>query len=449
MTGLLPSHRIPGPWTAVVCLLFTWAAVSEVFDIGYWKRHRTLNYDIETYYHYLPATFIHGDPIDLGYVAALDSLTLHPGEGQLAHGVRRISATGRDVLKVTCGVALLELPFFLVAHAYCALFDPTIADGYSAPYQLMVSLSAVCSTLLGLLVLAVFLRRYTHDRAIACALLVLGLGTNLFFYSSVDSGMPHSYLFLLFSVVLERTDAWYRMPTAGKAVMLGIAMGLIVLIRPLDIVVALIPLLWPCYGKLKLLRGHAVHVVVLLVFAFLPVLPQIAYWKAATGQWLYWSYEGEGFDLRAPHILEGLFSYRKGWFVYSPLVLLGFIGMIWMLGRRDRRPFAWPIVVYFALSIYFVFSWTTWWYGGGFGCRPMVGPLALLALPMALLAETVIDRSRMASFVLMVTVVAGVHLNQFQQDQYLQTILHWDGMTRERYWEIWGHATWDGLEEFP
>lgn len=33
----------------MVCLLFTWAAVSEVFDIGYWKRHRTLNYDIETY----------------------------------------------------------------------------------------------------------------------------------------------------------------------------------------------------------------------------------------------------------------------------------------------------------------------------------------------------------------------------------------------------------------
>ena len=120
-----------------------------------------------------------------------------------------------------------------------------------------------------------------------------------------------------------------------------------------------------------------------------------------------------------------------------------------MVGRRMWRPFAWPIGVYFALTIYFVFSWTAWWYGGGFGCRPMVGPLALLALPMALLTETVIDRSRVASFVLMVIIIAGVHLNRFQQDQYVQTILRWDGMTKERYWEIWGHATWDGLKEFP
>lgn len=449
MTDHLSSPRILGPWTAIVCLLFSWAAVSEVFDIGYWKRHRTLNYDIETYYHYLPATIIHGDPFDLGYVVPLDSLTLHPGEGQLAHGVRRNPSTGRDVLKVTCGVALMELPFFLLAHAYCTVFDHAIADGYSAPYQLMVSLSAVCSTLIGMLVLSAFLRRHAQDRAIACALIVLCLGTNLFFYSTVDSGMPHSYLFLLFAVVLERTDAWYRAPTIRKAVVLGLALGLIVLIRPLDILIALVPLLWPCDGKLQLLRAHASHVVVLLLFAALPLLPQFAYWKAATGQWMYWSYEGEGFDLGHPHVLDGLFSYRKGWFVYSPLVLLGFAGTAWMVGRRMWRPFAWPIGVYFALTIYFVFSWTAWWYGGGFGCRPMVGPLALLALPMALLTETVIDRSRVASFVLMVTIIAGVHLNRFQQDQYVQTILRWDGMTKERYWEIWGHATWDGLKEFP
>ena len=196
-------------------------------------------------------------------------------------------------------------------------------------------------------------------------------------------------------------------------------------------------------------RSHGGQLVVLCLCAALPILPQIAYWKAATGQWLYWSYEGEGFNWSDPHIIDGLFGFRKGWFVYSPLVLLGFIGLLMMMLRPKWRALAWPVLVYFTLAFYITFSWRSWWYGGGFGCRPMVEALALLALPMAVLAQDLLERNKTLLVAFALVLLAGIHLNRFQQDQYEQTIIHWDSMTRERYWEVWGHAHWDGLKEFP
>ncbi len=444
------THRF---WSVLVSVIFLITAGDEVLNLGYWKHQRTLNFDIETYYHYLPATFIHGEPLDLGYVAALDSITLHPGQGQMAHGVHLVQVTGHHVLKVTCGVAICELPLFLCAHAYCLLFDPAIADGYSAPYQLMVSFSAVASTFFGLLVLGLFLRRYVTDQACAWALLILGSGTNLFFYSTVDSGMPHSFSFLLFSLTLERTDAWYRSPSAFKAATLGLAIGLATLIRPVDLILVIIPLLWPIPDHQRsrwamLSRFHG-HVLLAILCAATLLLPQTIYWKAATGQWLYWSYESEGFHWADPHIIEGLFGYRKGWIIYSPLVLLGFAGLGLMFARPPWRKFAWPIALFFLPAIYITFSWSSWWYGGGFGCRPLVGSLALLALPLAILAQRLTKHRRLTGPAFAILVLAGITLNRFQQDQFTQTILHWDSMTCQRYWEIWGRSTWEDLTPFP
>ena len=436
-----------------MCALFIWSAVSEVLDLGYWKRQRTLNYDIETYYHYLPSTLIHGDPLDLGYVAALDSTVLHPGEGQRAHGMSLHPSTGHHVNKCTYGVALMELPFFLGAHAATIAFAPGIADGYSAPYQLAVSLSAIASTLLGLLLLRVFLRRYTDDRATAISLIILAFGTNLFFYSTVDSGMPHSYLFLLFALVLERTDAWHRRPSYRSAAAIGLAIGATALIRPVDVIIVCIPLMWPVLVPGSTKRGLIVDNIGMWLLAglcaLMPLLPQFLYWKTATGDAFYWSYGDEHFNWSDPHLLDGLFSYRKGWFVYTPLALIGFAGLGLMVARKGQRAFAWPIILFFTITLYITFCWHQWWYGGSFGCRPLVGSLALLALPMALLTERIMRVPKAFIAVFALAMLAGIHLNLFQQRQYVQTIIHWDSMSRERYREVWGHANWDGLREFP
>ncbi len=436
----------------LACLVFAWSAGQEISDIHFWRDLRVLQWDVEAYYHYLPATFVHGDVRELDYVRDVDS-RLHP-DGPGAYGIFYNGATGWDCLKYTCGVALFEAPLFFVAHAYCLWSGtPHPADGYSAPYQLAVQVSSILFTFLGLLLLRAFLLRHIEDRAAALALIALAFGTNLFFYSTVDSGMSHAYMFFLLACVIERTDAWHSAPTPGKALVIGLTLGLVLLTRPIDIVIVIVPLLWThglgWRAKWQLVKKHRGQLAIAAIAAFVPLIPQMLYWKATTGEFIFYSYRSEGFNWSDPHVIDGLFSYRKGWLIWSPLVVLGFVGLMVMLLDRSWRARAWPLIAFFPPALYGIFSWYQWWYGGGFGSRSMVDTLPLLALPIAVLAQKAFNRHLAAGTLLACTVLAGAHLNLFQQRQYRQTIVHWDNMTCERYWEIWGHATWEGLTPFP
>lgn len=429
------------------------AALSEVRDLGYWQRTRVLNYDVEAYYHYLPATIIHHGLCDLSYVETLD-LTLHPNEEQSRYGILT-HGSGCDVIKYTYGTAFFELPLFLIAHAYMLIADPEHADGYSPPYQLAVSISTILFVVLGFVLLRSFLRKQVPDLVAAIAMIAIGLGTNLFFYTTHDSGMSHGYLFFLYAAVLFLTDRWYAQPQWSTAALLGLVLGMILIIRPVDAIIVLVPIFWPSGTTNKrsawfhFLIKYRSHLSLALLFGALPIIPQLFYWKAMTGSFLFYSYENEGFAFLSPEILNGLFSYKKGWLVYSPLVALGAIGILLMTLDRKQRPLAIPLLVFFPVMIFVVFSWEQWWYGGGFGCRPMVPSLALLTLPIAILLAKSFDRSRFLGFLLVFVIACGIRLNLFQQMQYERTILHWDSMTKERYWEIFGVPTWDGLPPFP
>lgn len=444
-------HWTRGLWTAIICLLFAGAAVQEVIDIRFWRDMRVLEWDAEAYYHYLPATFIHGDVRELGYVPELDD-AIHKGHPS-SYGISYLKETGWDCLKYTYGVALFEAPLFFIAHAVAHEGATPLTAGYTRPYQLAVALSSVLFATLGLLLIRSLLLRHTDDRVSALVLAALGFGTNLFFYCTVGSGMSHPYMFFLFAAVLERTDAWHRAPSPGKAIGLGLALGLILLTRPIDFIVVLVPLLWThglgWKAKWDRIWRHRSHLILAVLFGVLPLIPQMLYWKATTGHFVFYSYRSERFIWNDPHILDGLFSYRKGWFVWSPLVTLGFVGLVLMLLDRSKRALAWPVVAFFPPALYGIFSWHQWWYGGGFGARPLVDALPLLALPMAVLVGKALRKHVLLGAALALVILAGIRLNFFQQKQYRNTIVHWDSMTRERYWEVWGHDSWDGLTPFP
>jgi hypothetical protein len=364
--------------------------------------------------------------------------------------------TGHYLNKFSYGTSLFQLPLFLVAHAWCSLPGSAYAaDGYSLPYQLAVALSTPLFTILGLFVLRRLLLRYCDDRATTLALIAIGFGTNLFFYSTVQPGMTHGYVFFLFALISERTDQWHRTPKRGIAAAIGLAIGLAAVTRPVDALVLLVPLLWGVGArasftqKMQQWRTHRMHFVWAIAAGVIAVMPQLLYWKAVTDHFVFFSYLNERFLFNDPHVVDGLFGYRKGWFVYTPLALLGFIGLALMLARRTERGLAVPVLAYFGIAVYVIFSWQQWWYGGSFGCRPLIPMLALLALPIALLAARMLARGRLTGLLLGLLILAGVRLNLFQQQQYLATIIHWDSMTKERYWEVFGKDSWKDLTPFP
>lgn len=431
------KNRLSG----LLALAFLVMCLQVTFNMGKWKHCNVLHFDMAGYHLYMPAIFIYNDIRELKYYSKVDSTyQLCPGFDHYAQYKNK--ETGYSLNKYPCGVAVFQLPASLMAMGYTYFTKQAPMDGYSAPFQLAVALSTILFSFLGLLVLRNFLLRYISDFSTAIALLIIAVGTNLYHYTAVDPGLSHVYLFFLYAVILNVTDKWYKQASMQLSIYLGLALGMAIITRPTDILIIFIPLLWRIHElkqTLQYLKKNIFKIVIALIFFFLPVMLQISYWKYITGHWIYFSYEEEYFDFLHPHIIEGLFSFRKGWFVYTPLAMLGFIGMIYMLLKNNCRFYLTPVIVYYSISIFVIFSWSMWYYGGGFGSRVMLQSLALLALPIGILTEAVVQtRLKILMSIYFTLIVAGIGLNLFQSAQYARGIIHWDSMNEAYYWRIFG-----------
>jgi hypothetical protein len=156
------------------------------------------------------------------------------------------------------------------------------------------------------------------------------------------------------------------------------------------------------------------------------LFPQLLYWKWITGHYFFNSYVGEQFYWGQPHIIEGLFGFRKGWLVYSPIMIASVIGMF-MLFRKGKE-FAWPIFTLFSVYIYVIFSWWCWWYGGAYGMRAMIDIYPFLCIPFAVFINRISPNK-----IVMGTLVFLVMWNCFRMFQYRRGVIHFDSMNKEAF----------------
>ncbi|MBP9882779.1 MAG: hypothetical protein KBF32_05225 [Chitinophagales bacterium] len=409
----------------IMAIVFTWT----VFNIGNFKEWRSpISYDVTNYYCYLPAIFVEGD------------LTLKFYDANPEWFVNKYAPNkapnGSNVIKMTMGLSFYYAPFFFIAHGYALLFDNP--DGYSTPYRLMLLLGTVFFSVLGLLYLRKLLLLYFTESAATLVLLSLGIGTNLFYYT-VHEPMSHAYLFFTFVIIMYYTVQWHRLPSIKDAARIGFFSGLAILIRPTDGIILLIPLLYSVTSivtlqtKLALLITHWKHVMLLGIVLCIPISFQLIYWKMVTGQWIFFSYVGEGFLWNDPEIWNGLFSYRKGWFLYTPIISFAFLGFFFLY--RYCRDFFVPILLFTIINIYVVLSWWSWWYGGSFGLRSFIESYALLALPMGACYQWLL-KSRWSTLLLVAVIILLSTINQIQTFQYRHYYIHWDSQSKAAYWYV-------------
>ena len=393
-----------------------------------------IRHDVVSYYAYLPAVFIYKD-LSFNFVSELPDD--FPGDIWT-----HTSPNGKQTLKLTMGVAVLNLPFFVLAHIAALIFkiDP---NGYSAPYQLSILFAAIFYLFLAMLLIRNTLLRYFSDLVVSVTLLIIVLGTNLYYYSVVEPGMSHVYSFFLFSGFLYFTINWYSKPSWFDSIMLGIFMGLIILVRPSNIVVALLFLIFgqkSIKDRIELLWSQNIKILTIGIIAFLLISIQFIYWKFSAGKWIYNSYGNEGFYFNHPEIIKGLFSYRKGWLVYTPAMAFALIGFIFL--RKKIPELFLPILLYFILNLFVVFSWWCWWYGGSFGTRPLIETYALLSVPLASVIDQISRRTWIVKLVGFLGMVFLIYLNLFQSRQYRTSQIHWDSMSKELYWEVFLNEDW-------
>ena len=391
--------------------------------------HKIIQWDISIYYTYLPATFIYNDigiqqdwPIDL---MRFEMFLTRKFEG-------------KEILKMSSGMAYMYAPWFFIAHGITLAAEPEMANGYSLPYQIALAFGAVFWSAVGLYFLFLFLKRFVSPWVASIVLCLLLFGTNLFYYIFWDGAYSHSALFALMAIFLEFGERFVTKQSLKKAIALGFLAGLLILIRP----VLLLHVLFLAIFYAIRLKGHfkIAHVLFAGLAAFLIWLPQFFYWHFITGNWIYYSYGEEGFFWSDPKIIEGLFSWRKGWLLYTPIMAIVFPGF-YMLYERQKEWF-WLILPLFVLHVYVIFSWWCWWYGGSYSQRAMIEIYPLLALPIAFLIQKIVHSRVLFRIVAMAVLVLFVSYNLFTTRQYQQGLIHFDGMTKECYQAIFLQKGW-------
>ncbi len=238
---------------------------------------------------------------------------------------------------------------------------------------------------------------------------------------------------------MRLTQLWHDSPTWKKSIQLALLSGFIALVRPNNALIGLFFIFYGVYdwnsfkNKITLVWKYKLHFIALPFIAISLWIPQFVYWKSITGHWLFNSYVGEGFYFDRPRFFLALFSYTKGWFVYTPIAVFGLAGLF-LLGK-ERKEIRFLAPIFIALNLYVVFSWWCWWYGGGYSQRALIDSYPILALGFAALINKISKHKKIKGLIL-VPMFLLLILSLFQTWQYKMTIIHWDSMSKELYWTV-------------
>lgn len=405
-----------------------------------------LSWDVFGYYIYLPATFIHHDPLlhDTAWLHEL--IRARPEISGTLYQLSTAPDNSTPIYFFLMGTAICYLPFFLIGHV-AALLGAGPVDGFSAPYQIAVALGCLFYVWIGLVHMRRILLRFFSEVISAATLVVIVLGTNYLHFATMKNLETASFLFCWMSVLVWNTLRWHEEGKRSNLLWTSISIAMIILIKPSEIVCGLIPLLWGVYNgpslraKLDLLSAHWQDLSLAIVVGLLVLAPQLLYWKTMTGSFVYDSYKnpGVGLDLSQPHILNVLFSFRKGWLVYTPVMAFALVGSV-PLYRRRREVF-WPVVAYCAVAFYILSSWSEWWYGASYSIRPMITLYPLLALPLGYALTVIAERKSAVRAVGATLVALLVLFNCFQLWQFDHWVLHPYRTTKAYYWAVFGRTS--------
>jgi len=414
-----------------ITLVFTILILANIVKnrASWEKESRIFSYDVNSYYAYLPAAFIYKD---IG-LENLNSIT--PAARKRLW--TPVVYNNRRCIKTSMGLSFLYAPFFLIAHQY-ALHSNYVANGYSLPYKLAITISFLFYIAIALFFLKAILLKYFSKTTTAITIVSVIFGTNLLYYILFRGEAVHSYNFSLIVVFVYLIIRWHENPNYLNSILIGLLGGLLVLIRPTNILIFLIFLLYKV-GSYNSLKNRVLYFVnnykksLIIILSFLLVwIPQFIYWKYVTNKYLYFSYgSAERFFFNNPQIINGLFSYRNGWLLYTPIMIFSIIGIV--LLRKKLNSFFVPISLFFITFIYIIFSWWCWWFVG-FGNRAMIGTYGVLAIPFAVYIETILKKKWFFVTVNFIIIGFLIFLNSFQVDQYKRGIIHYDGMTKKAYW---------------
>lgn len=389
------------------------------------KEATPIRSDAAGYYAFLPEWFIY----EGNNFAFNDSIRLKYPDAGFEDGLTR-NKDGSLHDKYFTGTAQCLTPFFLIGHAHAQLVGVD-ADGYTWPYIFWLNVGMGFYAMIGLIALFLLLRRLKIDY-FGCyiAILAVALGTNFSYYVYLEFPYSHIFCFSIVNLCLLQALKWIQENKTRNLLFFGFLLGLGLMIRPTNaLILCLIPFFFSSNKEfiqriVGLFKAWKQLLLTLLVF-LVPVFIQVWFFYLQMGQIRLNSYSDEGFtNWNDPYFWETLFGFRKGIFIYGPVLLLLIPGLVRMF-FKNRRIFA-GVLIFILLSTYILSSWWCWWYGGSLGYRPIVDFYGVWVIPIAYLVHYSKIGGR---FLVLAIVVLFVWVYQTYEFQKKREILHYDYMS--------------------
>jgi hypothetical protein len=356
--------------------LFIFLAFNKHSKDDYQSYHSVLWADASGYYIYNPICFIYGNHCN----ALPPDIVSKTGTGFTCN-----KQTDRIITKYTSGIAILQSPFFLIAHLLSGpLGFPS--DGFSPIYHRAIMIAGAFYGLLGILFSFLFLKKYFSEKISFITVAVFFLSTNLYYYTLDASGFLHVYAFFLISVVAFLNSRIYEQPRLRYLLPFFIALALAVLIRPTNIVLILFVLFFDgppeIHAKFLFFKKSIRLVAISFLVSLIIFIPQMIYWQQSFNSPVVYSYGEEGFFfLLSPKFIPVWFSPRNGLFVYAPVLVISIAGMIMSFLQKNRNGIVTAIL--FFVTSYIFSSWWNYWFGCAMGARSFVEYYPVLMFPFA------------------------------------------------------------------
>jgi len=374
------------------------------------RQQKNNNFDCEIcsdkagYYMYLPAIFHYGFQASK-YPKNFDH---EHGDGFYFDGDK-----DRVITKFTCGIALLQIPFYGIGYCIDQLFGIN-ANPYSNYYLFFINIGLAFYLVMGLYYLRKWYTLFVGEKNSLLAIIIIFFGTNLFYYTIDESLMSHAYSFSLFSIMLYLSHTLINHQKTSYLILYCLIASSAILIRPTSVLFIPISIFVQLNGLQNVKKKLAIlfkpiNLIIALIVLSLVMAPQILYWKYAYEQYFIWSYKGEGFtNWNQPKWLIVWFSPQSGVFTYTPLMLFSLIATFLIKKLKYR----WWVILVFLMVSYVTASWHNPWFGVcNFGKRPFIEFYPILMLPIAYIFKEYKSLQKLSKVLVITLLVVLLYYN--------------------------------------
>lgn len=396
------------------------------------------SYDGFGYYSYLPATFIHKD---LSFKKWPEELQNKYCGNSALYQFHTVPNNNRINI-YHMGQCFVEFPSFLIGHLIAYIFNEP-RDGMSKPYHISFLLNALVFIGLGIVFVRKLLLMYFDDKITSILIFTLYLGTNVLVNFEVEPSLTHLYLFTINTAFVYHAICFQRNTKIKHLLFSALLFGLTTAIRPTQVIWGIIPL----FLFFKNNRDFWPSIKILLLYplcSFLWNVPQLIYWKYFGGSWFMVNLHNESIVLSDPKILDFLFSFKKGWLLYTPVFLLIPLGLKDAFKTETRLAFS--ILLLTLASIYIFSSWECWWFAESFGSRVMqeIYPVLAILIGYFILLSR---KNKICKYLISSILFIAVGLSILHSIQFKNGIIHSSRNTKDHYLAHFGVISNNGFDQ--